>query len=567
MLGRTFWACVSISLILAADPAAAQGSRVDPTQLQRDLDARRLERERERRTDPTIPMATPDRLRLGTQPLFKLVGVVIYGAVTLSKDEFTEIYQPYLGKTVSETDLSRVAEGITERYRAAGFHLSRAIVPPQDIKNGVVRVQVIEGRIAEVVLKGRDLRSRARQLLQSLTDEVPSRLPSLERRLLLVNDIPGYRVADTTLEEVGGATGSFRLTVYLETWSVQTGVGLDNRGVEGIGPLQAHLASSLFSYFLPGDAGGFSASTVPNDPRELSFGQLWYEAPVGLNGSRFGISGSYGEIRPNDERALVGTNTKSETFDARFTSVPLRSRNASLWFTVAAGFADITERDDTGLLYDDRIRTVAASLDYQHHDGGASNFATLTFRQGLDVFDASHAGDPFLSRGDGSGQFSKVEFGFTRIQKLSEVWSIRFSAAGQAASAPLLASQEFILGGQLFGRGYDTAELTGDHGIAASLEIRFEQKTSDMIVKGYQVYAFVDGGAVRNLRVADDSTESLASAGAGIRLLLAGELHADIGVAVPLTYRPPGNWDRSPRVFVLLARSFKLCPDQPRVHC
>jgi hypothetical protein len=67
--------------------------------------------------------------------------------------------------------------------------------------------------------------------------------------------------------------------------------------------------------------------------------------------------------------------------------------------------------------------------------------------------------------------------------------------------------------------------------------------------------------------VADDSTESLASAGAGIRLLLAGELHADIGVAVPLTYRPPGNWDRSPRVFVLLARSFKLCPDQPRVHC
>ncbi len=39
-------------------------------------------------------------------------------------------------------------------YRDAGYHLSRAIVPAQDLKNGRVRIQVIEGKIADIVLKG-----------------------------------------------------------------------------------------------------------------------------------------------------------------------------------------------------------------------------------------------------------------------------------------------------------------------------------------------------------------------------------------------------------------------------
>ncbi len=47
-----------------------------------------------------------------------------------------------------------IASGIGDFYRAAGFHLSRAIVPPQDIADGAVRIQVIEGSITDVVVKG-----------------------------------------------------------------------------------------------------------------------------------------------------------------------------------------------------------------------------------------------------------------------------------------------------------------------------------------------------------------------------------------------------------------------------
>ena len=55
---------------------------------------------------------------------------------------------------MSQADLADIAAAVSDIYRAAGFHLSRAIVPPQDIKDGRLRLQVIEGSITEVSLKG-----------------------------------------------------------------------------------------------------------------------------------------------------------------------------------------------------------------------------------------------------------------------------------------------------------------------------------------------------------------------------------------------------------------------------
>jgi hemolysin activation/secretion protein len=309
-------------------------------------------------------------------------------------------------------------------------------------------------------------------------------------------------------------------------------------------------------------------STVPDSPRELTFGQLWYETPIGFSGSRFGVSAAYGEIWPSDERRLTGTRTRSDSFEARFATVPLRTRTRSLWLTASAGFSDVSELEHTGPLYKDHIRTIGLAADYQVQDGtGAWNYFTLALRQGLPAFGASESGDPLLSRTDGSGVFAKFEFTATRIQQLNETWSLRLATAGQLASTALLASQEFNLGGQLFGRGYDTADISGDNGIAGSLELRFDHKLNNEILKGVQLYSFIDGGAARDFRGGPDSVASLASAGGGVRFLFAGDMHADIGAAVPLTYRSPANHDRSTRVFFLLSKAFKLCPDQIQMRC
>ena len=58
-----------------------------------------------------------------------------------------------------------------------------------------------------------------------------------------------------------------------------------------------------------------------------------------------------------------------------------------------------------------------------------------------------------------------------------------------------------------FGRGYGSAEISGDNGIAGSLELRFDQKLNLQYLTGYQLYGFVDSRLAWNdgYRLSDGS--------------------------------------------------------------
>ena len=103
---------------------------------------------------PTPRLAQPD-VHADTKPLFVLGHVSLTGAFALPGDRLVTAYQPYIGKKVSQADLAAMAAAVSDIYRAAGYHLSRAIVPPQDVQHGRLHLVVIEGAITEVALKGR----------------------------------------------------------------------------------------------------------------------------------------------------------------------------------------------------------------------------------------------------------------------------------------------------------------------------------------------------------------------------------------------------------------------------
>jgi hemolysin activation/secretion protein len=546
-----------------------QQPRLDPNQTEKNLDALQIEQKRSNKEALRLPKVATPEIKADPRPLFKLTAVSIEGARVIPGDDIAETYRPYIGRTVSQADLAAIAGKISDLYRDAGYHLSRAIVPPQDIKNGRIRIRVIEGKIAEIVVKGeRAEQFGIRPLLDAIAAEHPSRLKTLERYLLLLNERPGVRVADTTLEEIGTATGSFRLTVYVETWRVYTALALDNWGASGVGPLQSYLTTAFNSYFISGDTLGLDLSTTPDATRELRFGRLFYETPAGTDGVHLGATAAYGEIQPGDDRRILNTHDYIEAFEFRGSITPLETRKSSLRLTATAGFSNDSETDALGTNYRDHVRTVGLRADYQLHDDlGGWNYLTLGVRQGINVFGASQKGDTLLSRSDGSGIFSKLEFSFTRYQKLTDAWSLKMSAAGQWASRPLLESQEFYLGGGAFGRGYDSGEVSGDNGIAGSLELRFDQELKHPFFKGYQLYSFIDRGTIWNIREGKDDSVSLSSVGAGVRLYIAEDLQAGGGIAFPLDYRSPTNLGRDPRVYFSVSKSFKFCPDRIDTRC
>ena len=502
-------------------------------------------------------------------PIVVLRNVSLTGAHAIPPARLADAWQPFIGRKVSQADLVRIATDIGEAYRRAGFHLSRAIVPPQDIAGGTVRFQVIEGAICELELKGDGAgRFGVRALLDPVLAEQPSRLMTLERQLMLVNGRPGVRIADTQLEEIGTASGRFRLVVSVKTWHVYAFAGLDNLGSSAVGPWQGYATAAYNSMVTPGDTLALNLSTTPGDPRQLRFARLSYDIPVGIDGLRIGASGLYSEVWPGDWRRLIADNTKTAAFELRASIIPLQSQKQTLTLTLSAGYTDVAERDFWGPIYRDAIRTVSLNGDYRLQDNfGGTNYLTVNWRQGLDVLGASGNNDPWVSVWGAAPNFSALNYWFTRYQTINDAWSIRLASAGQLASGPLYLSQQFYLGGIAFGRGYGAAEISGDNGIAGSLELRFDHKLNYRYFTGFQIYSFVDSGLVWWDGVRPSDGTALTSAGGGIRLFLGDDLRADLGVAVPLGYRAPDNWARHPRFLFTLSNALRLCPERAATRC
>ena len=554
-------------------PATAQQSGqsgFDPRRIEKYFENSPSEEQiRPARPSPRVPVLPKPSASGDTKPLFVLRGVSIAGAQTIPQDQLSTSYRPFLGKRVSQADLAAIAGSISDRYREAGFHLSRAIVPQQDVHDGQIRIQVIEGGIVQIVLKGDGAEQFGiRSMLDAVLAEHPSRLMTVERQLLLINARPGVRIEDTALEESDGPTGRFRLIVQLKTWHIYTSVGIDNLGSSSVGPWQTYASSALNSYLLPGDTLALNLSTIANDPRELAFGRLSYDVPLGLDGTRIGASALHSEARPGDDRRVVNDTVKTDGFEIRGSVVPLQSQRSSLTVSAVAGFSNVSERDVFGPVYDDHIRTISLTSDYRLQDEfGGGNYVAVTYRQGLDIFGASHFGDDLLSRDGASASFSVLDVWFTRYQTLSDAWSFKLAAASQTASGPLFTSQQFYLGGAAFGRGYGGAAISGDNGLAGSFELRFDQKLNFLDLTSYQLYSFFDAGAVWNDGFRINDGLALTAAGAGVRVFLRDDLRADIGVAFPLSYRAPDNERRSARLLFSLSKPLQVCPERSRSGC
>lgn len=570
-INRLIISVVAATILSPIGSYAQQPSSIgfDQRQTEQRLDS--SQSQQRRGSQPTLrrPQLSDPAEGLDTKPAFVLRGVTIHGAKTIAIEEIQRVYRPYLGKTVSPADLADIAKRIGDIYRTAGYHLSRAFVPPQDVTGGRIRIKVVEGKITELAIVGdKNNRFGLRPILEPILSEYPSRLFTVERKLLLANDRPGVKIDDATLEEVGAATGNFRLVVVVKTWRIYSSVGLDNLGSSSVGPWQTYATAAFNSYFTAGDVLALNLLTVPTDPQTLAFSRLKYETPIGLDGARIGVTALHSEVMPRDARRLYGDTTTTDSFEVRASIVPIQSQFQTLSFAVAVGVSNVSEKDIIGPVYNDRIRTLSFSSDYRLTDGfGGTNYFFASVRQGLNILGASRKDDDFLSRDGASGDFSVLNASFTRYQRLAGGWSIRLSAAAQFASAPLLTSQQFYLGGASLGRGYNSAEISGDNAIAESFELRFDEKVGFKYLQGFQLYGFVDNGAAWNFGNQYKDGPSLTSVGTGIRFFFSEDLTAGLALAIPLTYRSPDNEMRSPRILFSVSNAIKLCTDKIDRSC
>lgn len=556
-------AAAAIALLqLIAVPVCAQSlppaNPLRPTPLGVETQPERREAD-ERRNPVALPTIGSAAQLEDHKPLFRLKQIELQGATALSAAELEASYQPYLDRELSAQDLVEIAAAITARYRAAGFHLSRALIPPQDMRSGALRINVVEGVIEQVSVSGASAAFGLEPLLASLTEERPSRLATLERQLLLINERPGIKIVDTTLDETSPGSGRFRLGVKTESWRIYGATAIDNMGSSSTGPWQFSGSVALNSMVMPGDSLTVTGSFVPGSPREMRYGRVAYDLPLGSDSWRIGVAASRSENWPGDLRRYLRNRSQAETVEARISYAPILSQMQSLWLAASLGVTLASERDIIGLLFTDRIGIASFTADYKLHLRPSSwTYVSATARKGLGLIDGQPDSADWLSHRDASPYFALINGALTHYENFNENWSIRFAAGGQLASGPLLTSQQYALGGLWFGRGFDAGWISGDDAIAGSAELRYDQSLSLKFLKGYQLFTFVEGGAARTRLPGDDLDQSFASVGAGVRLFLTDDLQFSIGVAKPVMVNSPFESKKDARLLFSLSNILRL---------
>lgn len=461
--------------------------------------------------------------------------VIIEGNTVYSTAVLQQIFQSSIGKEISLLDLQNMVYDITQKYRRDGYILSRAFLPAQSIKNGVVKVQIVEGYINEVTVTGDPGRIKPMLLAYGakIAASRPLRLQVIERYLLLANDLSGTNVK-AVLTPSPTTPGASELSLVTQQQFAQGYVYQDNYGTRYLGPQQTTLGGNLNSVFASGDTNSVRIVNTA-DPNELRFLQLIHAQPLGASGARWSVAGNYTRTNPGfllNPLDVIGVS-RSVQSDVAYPII--RSRASNLTVHAGANYENDYSTISAQQFYDDHLRTMTAGGSYDFSDRFLGiNTMQFDVQHGFNILGANNGGD--RSRPQGRSDFTKFNLAMYRLQSLGSRFSALAAVQGQYACSPLLAASQFTFGGPDFGRGYDPAEFSGDDGIAGKAELRMDTQPELRLLQTVQYYIFYDAGKIWNLSpLVPPSQTSANSAGLGTRMNFTRHFAGDFFLAKPLT--------------------------------
>jgi hemolysin activation/secretion protein len=442
----------------------------------------------------------------------------VIGQTLYSEAELVAITGFKPGGELMLSDLRGMASKISDYYHKKGYFVARAYLPAQDITNGVVTIIVIEGHYDKVTLHNEAHLSDyvANKLLGGLKSGDLIATAPLERRLLLLSDLPGVEVKSTLVP--GASVGASDLIVDLAPGPRITGsVDADNAGNRYTGEYRIGTTVNFNEPLGYGDVITLRALTS-------GFGLFYVRASyeIQLGEARTGVAYSFLEYRLIKEFETLHANGTAHIVSIYGNYPLIRSRNNNLYAGVAFNVKEFQDRvDATSTVTDKGVQVLMPGLYGDHRDnffGGGLDSFSLTWAMGnLDIkTDEARSTDDATAQSN--GLYNKLVFSAMRLQNITESLSLYASINGQFAFKNLDVSEKMELGGMYAVRAYPEGEAYADEGYVLTTEARMKlPKFFERIPGQMQLIGFVDTGAVNvNKNPWTDESNSRTLSGAGV---------------------------------------------------
>lgn len=469
-----------------------------------------------------------------TRP-FPVRRIEIVGNTLLPTGKLHALVADSEGRQLTLNELADVADRISAAYQHAGYPLARAYVPAQTLRDGVVRIAVVEARYGKVVLQNRSAVADGPldATLAPLEPGQPVGNRRLERSLLLLSDIPG--VLASSVVRPGAEPGTSDLVVEVTPAPRYTGtVGLDDFGNRYTGRARLGGNFDVNGLLRRGDLLDFSVLTSGGG---MNYAQGGYRYLLNGQGTTLRVAvstlhyhlGNGLEALDAHGSALVGSLTLAQPI--------VRNTAGNLYAQIEFDRRLLKDDIEVALVHSDRhantwIATLAGD---QRDDTGVTNFSIsgshgrITYTDALaDVID--------LLTARTRGTYTKYNASVSRLQQLNPGNALYLGYVQQWANKNLDTSEEFYLGGPNTVRGYDVGVLAGAQGNLITAEFRH-----DFNVPGWsgqwQVALFADTGRVQVYKnpFADGANSGrVSSAGLGLHWAAHGNWVVNASVAKPI---------------------------------
>lgn len=431
----------------------------------------------------------------------------------------------YRAQALTLGDVRLIRQAITETYANQGFPLMSVVVPPQEVVDGRLRVQINEFNLASYSLMFGDgnggysadaphwtNQARVQALLAPLLAEPILTRESLDKKVKYLNANP-FRSARVVFEpgETRGESKAIFQFDEKRPWRIQT--AYNNHATKASGTNRYSLGGSFGR--LPFENHQVSWNAVVGDRiEEFQNYSLIYTAPNRL-GHTLTANVNFSDTASS---SIPGVDSASTTLQSTLSyTMPLIARDTFGWELNPTFALKQFERDSIfgginvgGAQFDSAQVTLNSTFNWKEtHATNQIVFTTVLSLKGLTGRNTDANFQAFYNRATGSAATQHFVLNYARVQQLKPLaaaldgWSTETQLSWQFTRDSLGGGDNFSLGGPGVLRAYQASEVNGDDGIYAVQFLHAKPLSGaalgalGKVIQQVNLSAFVEAGEVR----------------------------------------------------------------------
>ncbi len=468
----------------------------------------------------------------------------IDGNTVLARIDVEKAVLPYLGPKRSPADVESARTALVKAYRDKGYETVDVEIPEQDVRGGIVRLNVVELRVGRLrVTDARHISPGAiKARAPSIAEGSVPNYPAIYRDVAALN-----KSADRTITpalRAGDTPGTVDIDLQVEDkLPLHATFELNDRTSSRTERLRASASVSYSNLFQMDHSISIQGQFAPQKPKQSWVVSGSYAAPIA--GSPFTIVG-YAVHSDSDVAAIGGIGVLGSGDILGLRGIYNFSSSEHVFHTLTLGADYKSFREDLILGSD----TAATPIDYipltaQYalaRRGAKSDLdLSVALNFGIRGLDANE--EEFrLKRFSASASWAYLRADLAYRYRFPGDVQVGVKFGGQLSGQPLISNEQFSAGGLDSVRGYYESQALGDSGYFSQLDVESPSlhKIFGKGVNELRGFAFLDSARLwirdplTDLNGKVDNGESLASAGLGLRLRVLGHLNASLLMSIPL---------------------------------